>query len=426
MIPVIVDPKHVAIALVGRGAAAERRLELLLEAAPSAWRSSRTGQGPGSRPAPAGACSAGCPKSADLTAVALVWIVDLPLAEAAPLARMARAAGCLVNVEDVIALCDFHNPAQVRRGDLLLTVSTGGRSPGLAARIRGELARAFGPEWAERLNAIAARRSRLAAPGPSPWRAGPADQCHHRWQRLAAPGAGSLSVLAHLDDLRRACAGLDGLALLRALLREGPLAGRTALVSSFGAESAVLLDMVATIDPATPVIFLDTGKLFPETHAYREELVDLLRLSDVRVVAPRAAALKRHDPAGELWSREPDLCCHIRKTEPLQEALAGFAGWITGRKRFQAGLRSQLPTIEPEWSSGRIKLNPLALWSAEDVEQYRLLRNLPKHPLVDQGYRSIGCVTCTRPVRPGEAPRAGRWWGLDKTECGIHLAGEAA
>jgi phosphoadenosine phosphosulfate reductase len=235
-----------------------------------------------------------------------------------------------------------------------------------------------------------------------------------------------LSVLDHLDDLRRAYQGLDGLALLRALLREGPLAGRMALVSSFGAESAVLLDMVATVDPATPVIFLDTGKLFAETHAYREELVELLRLSDVRVVHPRAGTLAHRDPGGDLWRREPDLCCHIRKTEPLQAALEGFAGWITGRKRFQAGLRSQLPVLEPERSSGRLKVNPLALWAGEDVERYRLLRNLPKHPLVDQGYRSIGCTTCTRPVASGEEPRAGRWWGLDKTECGIHLQGGAA
>ncbi|MGH6901064.1 MAG: phosphoadenylyl-sulfate reductase [Geminicoccaceae bacterium] len=233
-------------------------------------------------------------------------------------------------------------------------------------------------------------------------------------------------MLEHLDDLRRAYDGLDGLALLRALLTEGPLAGKTALVSSFGAESAVLLDMVATVDPTTPVIFLDTGKLFAKTQAYREEMTRLLRLGDVRVIRPRRAAIARYDAGFDLWRREPDLCCHIRKTEPLQEALAGFAGWITGRKRFQAGLRSQLPVIEPEWSSGRIKLNPLALWSAEDVERYRLLRNLPKHPLVDQGYRSIGCVTCTRPVTSGEAPRAGRWWGLDKSECGIHLAGNAA
>ena len=235
-----------------------------------------------------------------------------------------------------------------------------------------------------------------------------------------------MNALEHLDDLRRASDGLDGLALLRALLQERPLAGRTALVSSFGAESAVLLDMVATVDPATPVIFLDTGKLFAETQAYREEMVALLGFRDVRVIRPRAAALARYDAGGGLWRREPDLCCHIRKTEPLQEALEGFAGWITGRKRFQAGLRSHLPTIEPEWSSGRIKLNPLAPWSAEDVERYRLLRNLPKHPLVDRGYRSIGCTTCTRPVSAGEAVRAGRWWGLDKTECGIHLPGNAA
>ena len=203
-------------------------------------------------------------------------------------------------------------------------------------------------------------------------------------------------------------------------------AGRTALVSSFGAESAVLLDMVATVDPAIPVIFLDTGKLFAQTQAYREEMVELLGLRDVRVVRPRADALARYDPAGNLWSREPDLCCHLRKTEPLEEALEGFVAWITGRKRFQAGLRSRLPLIEGESSSGRIKLNPLALWSAEDVERYRILRNLPQHPLVERGYRSIGCSTCTRPVRAGETPRAGRWRGLDKTECGIHLAGEPA
>jgi phosphoadenosine phosphosulfate reductase len=235
-----------------------------------------------------------------------------------------------------------------------------------------------------------------------------------------------LSMLEHLDDLRRACQGQDGLALLRALLKEGPLAGRTALVSSFGAESAVLLDMVATVDPATPVIFLDTGKLFEATQAYREELVELLRLSDVRVVRPGAAALARHDAGGDLWRGDPDLCCHLRKTTPLQQALEGFVAWITGRKRFQAGLRGELPVIEPERSSGRIKLNPLALWSAEDVERYRLLRNLPRHPLVDHGYRSIGCTTCTRPVAAGEAARAGRWWGVDKTECGIHLQGAAA
>jgi phosphoadenosine phosphosulfate reductase len=181
--------------------------------------------------------------------------------------------------------------------------------------------------------------------------------------------------------------------------------------------------MVATVDPATPVIFLDTGKLFEETQDYREELTALLGLTDVRVVRPAPAALGRHDPDGTLWQRAPDSCCHIRKTEALERALGGFAAWITGRKRFQGGLRSALTTIEGEPASGRIKLNPLAPWSAEDVERYRLLRNLPAHPLVADGFASIGCLPCTRRIAPGEAPRAGRWWGLDKTECGIHRPG---
>ncbi|MEM8950460.1 MAG: phosphoadenylyl-sulfate reductase [Pseudomonadota bacterium] len=229
-------------------------------------------------------------------------------------------------------------------------------------------------------------------------------------------------IIDHLGDLRKAHDGLDGLSLLRALLREGPLKGKTALVSSFGAESVVLLDMVATIDPTTPVIFLDTGKLFPETHAYREEITDLLGLSDVCLATPSIGGLNRYDAAGDLWRREPDLCCHIRKTEPLENALDGFAGWITGRKRFQGGARETLATIEGEASTGKIKLNPLARWSAEDVERYRLLRDLPAHPLLAEGYRSIGCSPCTRPTKEGEDPRAGRWWGLDKTECGIHQA----
>jgi len=231
------------------------------------------------------------------------------------------------------------------------------------------------------------------------------------------------SLLDHLEDLRRAYGALDGLALLRAVLREGPLAGRTALVSSFGAESAVLLDMVATIDPAIPVIFLDTGKLFEETQDYRDELTRLLDLQDVRIVRPDPAALTRHDQDGRLFARQPDLCCHLRKTEPLERALVSFSAWISGRKRFQGGLRSSLPTIEGEPSSGRLKVNPLAPWSAEDIEGYRRLRNLPAHPLAGEGYDSIGCVPCTRPARPGEPPRAGRWWGLDKSECGIHRPG---
>ena len=230
------------------------------------------------------------------------------------------------------------------------------------------------------------------------------------------------AILDHLDDLRRAFEGRDGLSLLRGLLIEGPLKGKTALVSSFGAESVVLLDMIATIDSAIPVIFLDTGKLFPETHAFREEVTELLGLEDVRLATPAAGGLSRYDKNGDLWRHEPDLCCHIRKSEPLEEALRDFSGWITGRKRFQSNTRAALPIIEADASAGRIKLNPLAHWRSEDVERYRILRDLPAHPLNAEGYRSIGCRPCTRPTREGEDPRAGRWWGVEKSECGIHQA----
>jgi phosphoadenosine phosphosulfate reductase len=228
---------------------------------------------------------------------------------------------------------------------------------------------------------------------------------------------------AELDDLvgrlARETGDEDGLALVRRVL-DSPLRGRIALVSSFGAESAVLLDMVATVDPATPVIFLDTGRLFGETLAYREELCALLRLENVRHVRPEPAGLERYDPALDLHRREPDLCCHLRKSEPLELALDGFAGWITGRKRFQGGARVDLPVLEIEPGSGRLKINPLAHWSLEDVRHYRRLRQLPLHPLATRGYGSIGCASCTTPLRAGEPPRAGRWRGLDKQECGIH------
>jgi phosphoadenosine phosphosulfate reductase len=233
----------------------------------------------------------------------------------------------------------------------------------------------------------------------------------------------SVRLLQRVADLRRRYGELHGLPLLHALLRSGMLKDRAALVSSFGADSAVLLDMVATVDSGTPIIFLDTGRLFAETHDYRRDLVARLGLSDVRVVAAATAVIASHDPEGDLWRRDPDRCCHLRKTAPLQAALAGFDAWITGRKRFQGGARAKLATIEAEPTTGRIKLNPLAPWSADDIERYRRLRGLPAHPLCARGYRSIGCVPCTRPVAPTEAPRAGRWCGTGKTECGIHRAG---
>lgn len=195
--------------------------------------------------------------------------------------------------------------------------------------------------------------------------------------------------------------------------------GRIALVSSFGTESAVLLHMVAEVDRTIPVIFLDTGKLFAETLRYRETLADWLGLRDLRTAHPDPTRLTRVDPRGDLWRDDPDLCCSRRKVEPLEAALAGFDAWITGRKQFQGGERGAIEAIEHE-PGGRVKLNPLAGWSAADVLAHFERHDLPRHPLTARGFRSIGCAPCTRAVRPDESPRAGRWAGRMKTECGIH------
>ncbi len=197
---------------------------------------------------------------------------------------------------------------------------------------------------------------------------------------------------------------------------------RIALVSSFGAGSVVLLHLVANIDPSIPVLFVDTGKLFPATLRYRDTLVDLLGLTDVRSVTPHADALAARDPGGALWMRDKNACCDLRKVTPFSEALDGFDVWISGRKRYQGGGRETLPLFETE--DGRLKINPLAGWTTGDLEVYRAAFDLPQHPLVAAGYRSIGCEPCTTPVAAGEDERAGRWRGSDKTECGIHATFE--
>ncbi len=198
----------------------------------------------------------------------------------------------------------------------------------------------------------------------------------------------------------------------------GPLRDRIGAVSSFGAESALLLSVIAEIDPAVPVIFLETGKHFPQTLAYREELAAHLGLTEVRDVVPRERALRERDPTGELWYYDQDACCDLRKVGPLEAALAPFDAWISGRKRFQAATRTALSFVERD--GRRLKLNPLADWDAGRIEQEMTRRALPRHPLVEQGYPSIGCAVCTRSVTAGEDSRAGRWSGSRKVECGIH------
>jgi phosphoadenylyl-sulfate reductase (thioredoxin) len=204
-----------------------------------------------------------------------------------------------------------------------------------------------------------------------------------------------------------------GEALLRAVITES-FPGRITVVSSFGAEAVVMLEMVARIDPATPVIFLDTDKHFPETLAYRESLVAELGLEDVRDIIPDAVALAREDAAGDLWRRDADRCCHLRKVAPLARALEGFDAWVTGRKRFHGDVRSDLPLFENDGK--RIKINPLADWSANKVAAWIATRGLSTHPLLAEGFASIGCAPCTAPADA----RGGRWSGSDKTECGIH------
>lgn len=216
--------------------------------------------------------------------------------------------------------------------------------------------------------------------------------------------------------------GVDTAEMLQTVLRESML-GEVAVVSSFGAESAVLLHLVAGIDPTVPVLFLETGKHFPETLAYRDTLTRMLGLTDVRNLLPDADELEKRDAAGTRWSYDPDGCCEIRKVKPLARALAGLDATLTGRKGFQSSTRANMPRFELDTSDaqGRIKLNPLANWSKADLDAYVAAHALPAHPLVDSGYASIGCAPCTSRVLPGEDPRAGRWRGWDKVECGIHI-----
>jgi phosphoadenosine phosphosulfate reductase len=194
---------------------------------------------------------------------------------------------------------------------------------------------------------------------------------------------------------------------------------KLAVVSSFGSESAALLKFTADVDPAIPVVFLDTGWLFEETLTYRDLLTKQFGLKDVRTFHPLEDNLDRDDKDRDLWFSDPDRCCFIRKVEPLARALEPFAAWINGRKRFQGGLRSEIPLVEADGE--RLKFNPMANVTAEEMKALYAKLNLPPHPLVASGFTSIGCMPCTTRTKPGEDPRAGRWRDRDKIECGIHV-----
>ena len=234
----------------------------------------------------------------------------------------------------------------------------------------------------------------------------------------AGQGAHDPLILAKLGQLQDASRGRNAHGVLELALG-GEFKGKSAVVSSFGAESAVLLHLVAQIDPATPILFLNTGKLFGETLRYRDRLQDVLGLGDIRSLAPNPADRARFDSEGTLWSRDTDACCNFRKVIPLKRALEPFAAQITGRKRFQTKERADMQAVE--FFEGRFRFNPLADWTLTDLEDYVAKHNLPRHPLVEDGYPSIGCMPCTRRIQAGESYRDGRWSGLDKDECGIHI-----
>ena len=206
---------------------------------------------------------------------------------------------------------------------------------------------------------------------------------------------------------------------------EQQFVGRITIVSSFGAESVILLHMISEIDPALPVIMLNTGKLFGETLRYRDRLQDKLGLMDVRAVGPDPRDLNAEDPKGALWQRDTDACCDVRKVRPQARAVEGFDALITGRKRFQTGTRATMNIIERD-TDGRYKINPLANWDLNALKAYIETHNLPRHPLVKDGYLSIGCMPCTSRVEEGGDYRSGRWADSDKDECGIHLNTDGA
>lgn len=255
--------------------------------------------------------------------------------------------------------------------------------------------------------AVSLVRPRLRPPPPPPPRVFDRDET-----RFA-----DAAMLEELARLRAAFGHLRDEAMIAAMARDA-FVGKVAAVSSFGAESVVLLHMMATVDPTIPVIFLNTGKLFGETLRYRDRLQDQLGLTDIRSLRPHPFDEKRDDPEGDLWSRDPDECCNFRKVVPLNAAMAPFRAELTGRKRFQTATRQKMQVIEI--AAGRFKINPLADWDMDALEAYVERHRLPRHPLVADGFLSIGCMPCTQRVKPGEGYRSGRWAGLDKDECGIH------
>jgi len=238
-------------------------------------------------------------------------------------------------------------------------------------------------------------------------------------QAAPLPSDDAPSPTERLAELRDRFGHLDGEELIHAMATE-VFIGKIAINSSFGAEAAALLHLTARVDPSLPVLFIDTCRHFPETLSYRDQIAERFGLTNIKVIGPSEDAVKRLDHDGTLAYRDPDACCAFRKVEPLAKALKDYEAVIGGRKRYHGGGREELPTIE--FDGTHFKINPLVRWTKEDIESTFTDYNIPQHPMVEDGFLSIGCMPCTERTAPGEDIRSGRWAGQEKTECGIHRA----
>ena len=195
---------------------------------------------------------------------------------------------------------------------------------------------------------------------------------------------------------------------------------RVGFATGFGVEGCVLIDVIGRARLPIDLFTLDTGLLFPETHALWRRLEERYGIT-IRALRPERSVAQQATEFGErLWERDPERCCGMRKVAPLREALAGLDAWVTAIRRDQTRERSGVGIVEWDDRFGLAKVNPLAQWTAPDIWLYVRQNDVPFNPLHERGYPSIGCVPCTSPVLPGEEPRAGRWRGFEKKECGIH------
>lgn len=230
-----------------------------------------------------------------------------------------------------------------------------------------------------------------------------------------------MTALTAADEVTalRAAADLDGAspeAIVAWAL--GSFDDRICVASSM--QDAVLVHLVSAVRPGVPVVFLDTGYHFAETIGTRDAVAARYPIQLVNVT-PRQSVQQQDDEYGEaLYARDPDLCCARRKVEPLERSLEPFAAWMTGIRRDDAPTRDGVPVVQWDAKRSMVKVNPLAAWTLDDVVDYAAVNDVPLNPLFHDGYLSIGCAPCTRPVAPGEDPRAGRWAGFGKTECGLH------